>query len=131
LAHLIIHKIHLGWKTKEKSVGGFHKMRRKSLLVLIIALALGAAFVLAKAAPVQKTHAGEGKVTFSGMELKNPKVQEKLNETLNNLIGIDTYSLNPKQNSVTVTFDYESMRASWIEKALESAGFHVGISSEH
>jgi hypothetical protein len=106
-------------------------MRRKSLLVFIIAIALGAAFVLAKFGPVQKTQAGEGKVTFSGIELSNPKVHAKLSDTLNHLIGIDNYSLNPKQNSVTVSFDYESMRAAWIEKALESAGFHVNITSEH
>lgn len=106
-------------------------MRRKSLLFLMIAIALGAAFVLAKAGPAQKTHAGEGQVTFSGVDLTNPQVQEKLNETLNNLIGIDHYSLNAKQNTVTVSFDYESMRAPWIEKALEAAGFHVAITSEH
>jgi len=106
-------------------------MWRKGLFVFIIALALGAAFVLAKSGPVQKTQAGEGKVTFSGVKLTNPQVQEKLTVTLNNLIGIDHYSLNPKQNSVTVSFDYESMRAAWIEKALESAGFHVSLTNEH
>ncbi len=101
-------------------------MWKKSLLVVCLALALGAALVLAKAGP-PKTHAGDNSVTFYDLHLDEPGQKQKIEATVHNLIGIDEVVYNTKKDSVSVMFEYGTMRREWIEKAFESAGLPIHL----
>lgn len=97
-------------------------MLRKSIITVCLLVALFTAIELAKAAPLQKSHASDNEITFYHLNLKQPNEKQKVEATLHNLIGIDKVMYHPDKDAVTVTFEYDTMRGPWIEKALHSAG---------
>lgn len=102
-------------------------MLKKCIAVVCLLLAIGTAFVLAKADPPKTTHAGDNEATFYHLHLNAPERKQKVKDALHNLIGINQIVYHPKQDSVTVTFDYETMRREWIERAFESVGLPVQL----
>ncbi|WEG13633.1 hypothetical protein PU629_04495 [Pullulanibacillus sp. KACC 23026] len=97
-------------------------MLKKSLMAVCVIAVIGVAFVLAKTAPPKTSHAGDNEITFYSVGLHQPDERLKIDGALHNLIGIDQVTYHPDKDAVTVTFDYDTMRAKWIEKALESSG---------
>ena len=97
---------------------------RKWLIIGVTCLALVITGLLViSEEPSQKTKAEETQATFKGVDLDCKGCQAKVEEALSNIVGIESYKLQPDSQAITVAFDPDVMKAEWIEKSLEAAGF--------
>ncbi|GGE36606.1 hypothetical protein GCM10011391_14280 [Pullulanibacillus camelliae] len=88
-----------------------------------LALILTGVFVLDN--HPDRSKASGNHATFEGVNLSCANCQAKAEQALSNIIGIEHYTLSPKKQTITVSFDPKVMKADWIEKSLEAAGFQA------
>lgn len=96
------------------------KSRKSYLVILIIGFFIGVTFFLFNG---KDSQADEGKIVFTGEDFACDSCQEKLKTVFNNMIGIENFIINEKQNEMTVFYDETVMQPEWIEKSLEASGF--------
>jgi len=100
-------------------------MKKKVGLALGLLLAIALGFLLPQFV-LEQAEGSSQEVTFQfnqlGMKNSQESMQE-MQEVLDNIIGITNISLNPEQDSATITFDEETMKAEWIAKTLEAHGY--------
>jgi copper chaperone CopZ len=98
---------------------------RKWIYVGIALVVIVLTVFLADGNAPEKTQAEGTIVTFTGVDLGCKGCQAKMKEALSKIIGIEGYQLSPTKNSLTVTFNSDYMKAEWIEKSLQAAGFTI------
>ena len=99
-------------------------MKGKVWLALGIVLAIALGFLLPQFV-VEQAESSSQEVTyqFKQLGMDSLESQQEMQEILDNILGITNSTLNPKEDSVTITFDEETTKAEWIAKSLEAHGY--------
>jgi len=97
-------------------------MKRFMLTALIVIPLLIAAIVFSNDSN-KGAQAETEKVVFSGIDLSCENCKNKVVDSLDKILGIYDYSLDPKNETVTVWYNQDEMKPEWIYKSLEAAGF--------
>lgn len=96
---------------------------KRFFITALLVIPLTVALVLFSNDSDKGAHAEAEKIIFSGIDLSCENCKNEVELSLENLLGIEEYSLNPSEETVTVWYDQEQIQADWIFKALEAAGF--------
>lgn len=96
------------------------KHKKSALIIMTIAIVIGAVFFIIDS---EYSQADEGKVVFSSNDFTCTGCEQKLETALENIIGIEEFTINKEANEVTIYYDETMMKPKWIEKSLEASGF--------
>lgn len=94
-------------------------MNKLTIVFGVVMISLFLAFFDAEK---RDAHAGGDKAVFKGVDVTCEQCDKKLEDTLNNLIGIKNFEVDEENETITVWFYPDQTKADWIEKSLESAG---------
>ncbi len=96
---------------------------KRFLITALIIIPLTIAAVVFSNDSEKGAQAETEKVVFSGIDLSCENCKNKVVDSLDNILGIDDYSLDPKNETITVWYNQDEMKPEWIYKSLEAAGF--------
>ncbi|WP_181833270.1 heavy-metal-associated domain-containing protein [Bacillus taeanensis] len=69
-------------------------------------------------------HAENGQAVFSGVNLSCEGCELQVRDALQNIVGIQDFHLDSQKGLITVSYNEAVMKPEWVEKSLESFGFH-------
>jgi copper chaperone CopZ len=73
----------------------------------------------------ENVYADTDTVIFTGIDTSCTDCKAKVDEAMQNILGIENYVINQEDDSLTITFDPSQMKPEWISKSLEASGFNA------
>lgn len=95
------------------------KSKKGVLTIFTIALMVGALLFIVD----EESQADDGKVIFTSKNFTCQGCEQKLETTLENMIGIENFTINENADEVVIYYDETIMKPEWIEKSFEASGF--------
>lgn len=98
---------------------------KKAYIVGILAASIIVILFISFNNDTENVYAGSDTVIFSGIDTSCTDCQAKLDVALQNILGIEEYTINKDDATLTITFDPAQMKPEWISKSLEASGFEA------
>jgi copper chaperone CopZ len=98
---------------------------KKAYIVGILAVSIVAFLFFSFGEEAENVYADSDTVIFTGIDTSCLDCEEKLGSALQNILGIDKYTINKNEDSIEVVYDPSQMRPEWISKSLEASGIQI------